>query len=128
ISDGTATRLGTIPGSDVVQISRNQAAAPQITIQCAAGIYYIQSDVVAMVSDVDLPTPVISQDQVAGFTAYGLADRRVFLSSINETQTINGLDFQTAEQSPDPLKRVKGNGGDLVVFKQRSVEFWRNTG
>jgi hypothetical protein len=127
IEDGTATRIGTIPGSDFVQLSRNQASDPQVTVHCAAGDFFIENDIVVKVTDTDLPATT-SQDQVGGYTAYGLEDRRVFLSSLNETQTIDGTDFATAEQSPDPLVRVKGDRGDLYVFKTETMEPWRNTG
>ena len=124
----TVTRVGVIPGTDVVQPSRNQATMPQISVHCDAGEFYIASDVINTVTDADLPTPVVSQDHLSGYTIYGLADRRFFLSSLNACQTIDGTDFATAEQGPDPLVRVKADRGDLFIFKQRSVEMWRNTG
>jgi hypothetical protein len=126
-SAGTATRVGTIPGNDIVQISRNQAADPQISIHSDAGEYFIENDVVKKVTDTDLPTAV-SQDQVGGYTAYGIEDRRVFISEINDCQTIDAEDYATAEQSADPLVKVKGDRGDLFVFKSQTVEPWRNTG
>jgi hypothetical protein len=126
-SAGVATRVGTIPGNDYVQISRNQASDPQITIHCNAGDFKIENDVVTKIIDADLPATV-SQDQIGGYTAYGIVDRRVFISEINETETIDGLDFATAEQSPDPLVKVKGDRGDLYVFKEQTTEPWRNTG
>jgi hypothetical protein len=52
-------------------MSINQAAAPQITIQCDAGRFYIESDVVRKVTDADLPDTIVSQDHVGGYTAYG---------------------------------------------------------
>lgn len=125
--DGTVTRIGTLPGSDRVQFSRNQANPVQISMSCEAGQFYIESDVVKEVTDTDLPDGVISQDQLGGYTAYLLADRRFFISSINACQTIDGLDYATAEQSADPAKRIKADG-DLFIFKTRQTEQWRNTG
>ncbi len=125
--DGTVTRIGTLPGSDQVQLSRNQAATVQVSISCAAGQFYIENDLVKKVTDVDLPDGVISQDQLGGYTTYLLEDRRFFLSSINECQTVDGLDYATAEQSADPAVRVKADG-DLFIFKRRQTEQWRNTG
>lgn len=127
LQSGTVTRIGILPGNDIVQLSRNQALVPQISIHCAAGEFYIENDVVKRVTDVDLPTPVISQDHIGGYTVYALADRRFFLSSLNVCQDIDGLDFATAEQSPDPLMRVKVDG-DAFFFKRRQIEQWRNTG
>jgi hypothetical protein len=127
-SDGTATSIGIVAGNDIVQLSRNQADPVQISIHCDAGEYYIENDIIKNVTDTDLPSNVISQDHAGGYTAYGLDDRRFFLSSINECQTIDGTDFATAEQSADPLVRVKADRGDLFLMKKRSIEPWRNTG
>ena len=124
---GVATRIGTVPGNDVVQMSRNQATIPQVSIHCAAGEFYIENDVVKRVTDEDLPAGTVSQDHLGGYTIYGNADRRFFISSLNACQQIDGLDFATAEQSPDPLVRVKADG-DLFLFKRRQVEQWRVTG
>jgi hypothetical protein len=127
VENGTATRIGTIPGSDFVQLSRNQAEDPQVTVHTQLGDYYIENDTVIKVTDTDLPATV-SQDQIGGYTAYGIEDRRVFISAINETQTIGAEDYATAEQSADPLVKVKGDRGDLLIFKAETTEPWRNTG
>ena len=124
---GAATRIGTVPGNDIVQLSRNQATVPQISIHCAAGEFYIENDAVKRVTDEDLPAGTVSQDHLGGYTVYGNADRRFFISSLNACQEIDGLDFATAERSPDPLLRVKADG-DLFLFKRRQVEQWRVTG
>jgi hypothetical protein len=129
----TATRIGVIPGTDPVQMSRNGAENIQVSIHCDAGEFYIQSDVVLGVTDTDLVnpdpvSPVISQDGVSGYTVYGLADRRFFISSIDACQDIDGTDYATAEQSAGPLVRVKADRGDLFLFKTDMVEPWRNTG
>ncbi len=124
----TKTRLGVIPGTDPVQISRNQADPVQISIHCAIGEYYIENDIVKSVTDAELETPVISQDHVSGYTVYGLENRKFFLSQINECQTVDSTDYATAEQGPDPLVRVKADRGNLFIFKQKSIEPWRNTG
>lgn len=128
----TKTRVGTIPGSDVVQMSRNQHTdadgdSPQVSIHCNAGEFYIESDSVYQVTDEDLPDGVVSQDHIGGYTVYGLDDRRFFISSLNECQTIDGTDYATAEQSADPLVRVKADG-DLFLFKRKQTEQWRVTG
>lgn len=127
VEAGTSTRIGTLPGNDIVQMSRNQADPVQISIHSERGEFYIENDVVKRVTDEDLPEDVVSQDQIAGSTIYGIRDRRFFKSEISACQTIDGTDYATAEQSPGPLKRVKADG-DLFLFKTDSVETWRNTG
>jgi hypothetical protein len=123
---GAAVRVGTVPGNDVVQMSRNQAATTQISIHCAAGEFYIENDIVKQVTDEDLPT-AISQDQLGGYTLYGIVDGRFFISSINACQEVDGTDYATAEQTAAPLVRIKADG-DLFLFKKDEVEQWRNTG
>lgn len=126
LESGAATRIGTIPGSDNVQMSRNQATIPQISIHCGAGEFYIENDIVKKVTDEDLPTAV-SQDQLGGYTTYGIDDGRFFISSIYACQEISGTDYATAEQTAGKLLRVKADG-DLFLFKTDEVEQWRNTG
>lgn len=123
----TVTRIGTIPGTDVVQMSRNQADPVQISIHTERGEFYIENDVVKRVTDDDLPD-AISQDHAGGYTVYGIDDRRFFLSALNACDDISSNDYATAEQSADPLVRVKADGGDLFLFKHKTVEPWRNTG
>lgn len=125
--DGTCTRVGVIPGTDIVQISRNQADPAQISIHTGRAEFYIENDVVKKVTDSDLPA-VKSTDYVGGYTVYGIEDRRFFISSINDCSSVNGLDYATAEQSPGPLVRVKGDRGEAFIFKTDSAEQWRNTG
>lgn len=127
LESGSATRIGTIPGNDIVQMSRNQATIPQISIHCDNGDFYIENDVVKHIIDDDLPEGIVSQDHLGGYTIYGLGDRRFFISSLNACQHVDGLDFATAEQSPDPLVRIKADG-DLFIFKRKQIEQWRNTG
>jgi hypothetical protein len=123
----TATRVGIIPGTDAVQLSRNQADPVQISIHCGLGEFYVEDDVVKTVTDEHLPDAV-SQDHVSGYTVYGLEDRRFFISEINDCSEVDATDYATAEQSPDPLVRVKADRGDLFLYKKNSVEIWRNTG
>lgn len=123
----TATRVGTVPGTDIVQIVRNQKATPQIGILTAAGVFVIESDAITKIDDEDLPTPV-SIAQQGGYTIFGIEDGRFFLSSINEMKEIDGTDFATAEQSPDKLIRVWADRGELFIMSQRTIEPWRNTG
>lgn len=129
LSDGSATRIGTIPGTDQVQLSRNQASPVQISIHCAAGEYYIQADNVRSVTDVDVTDEqIVTQDNVKGFTVYGASNGKFIYSAINDCSDVDGLDFATAEQVADSLVRVKANGPDVFFFSVQSIEPWRVTG
>lgn len=123
----TATRIGIVPGVDQVQVSRNQADPPQITFTCDAGNYYLQAESVKAITDPDLPETV-TNDYGGGYTIYGIEDGRFFVSSIHETQTVDGTDYATAEQYADKLKRIKVDGSDVFIFGETSIEPWRITG
>lgn len=124
----TSTHVGTIPGTDPVQLSRNMADIPQISISCAAGQFYIEADVVKSITDTDLIDNVVTQDGTAGYTIFGSSTGVFQLSAINDCNSIDGLDFATAEQNPDGLLRVFVYRGELLLFGNRTIEQWRNTG
>ena len=126
-STPTATRVGTIPGIDRVQMERNQKATPQVTIYCAEGVFVLENDVITRVTDADLPA-VIGITYVDGYNVYGVAGGKFYISGLNEATTIDGLDFAAAEQYPDNLVRPFTDRGELILFGQLSTEFWRNTG
>lgn len=121
----TATRIGTIPGIDQVEMSRNQADPVQISIHCAAGDYYVEADIVKTVSAALFPAATVCSESVSGYTLYGLATGQFFFSSINQTQLIDPLDFATAEQYADKLTRIKADGSDILFFSHTSIEPWR---
>src|SRR6266516_1116449 len=104
-SAGTATRIGTVPGNDTVQLSRNQNASPQVVIWSQYGGFQVidtNTDALSNVSDPDLPAGV-TQDYVSGFHVYGIGDRRFFLSSINDAKLIDALDFDYFQQQAGKL-------------------------
>lgn len=121
-----ATRIGTVPGNDQVQLSRNQASPVQISIHCELGEYYIEADIVKAVSDIDVTDEVVvSQTNSKGRTIY-LAESGKFLwSAISNCNAVDGLDFATAEQVADRGVRVKESGPDVIFFSHSSIEPWR---
>jgi hypothetical protein len=125
----TATRIGTIPGSDLVQLSRNQkASTPQVIVRSDAGLQVIESDTVAFVTDADLPSNSITADFVSGYSVYGFEDRSFYISAINDAQSIDPLDFATFQQRAGKLVRAIENAGNLLGFGNEWFEVWRDTG
>ena len=49
-------------------------------------------------------------------------------SDIDAPETLNGLNFATAEQRPDKLLRAMTIGGSLMLFGEKSTEIWAATG
>lgn len=122
------TRVGTIPGTDIVQISRNQADPVQVSIHCDRGEFYIEADVVKRVTDDGLPDDIVTQDHANGITIYGGENGEAWPSQINDCADIDTTDQFTAESSADKLTRIKVDGGDAYLFGERTIEPWRLTG
>lgn len=120
-------RIGTIPGTDQVVMHRNQADPVQISIDCAAGQFYIEADIVKTVDADQFTTAPVTSDYAGGYTVYGEESGRFDFSTINACETVDPLDFATAEQYADKLVRIKSDGSDVFMFSRTSIEPWRVT-
>lgn len=123
----TATRIGTVPGTDQVVMHRNQADPVQISIDCNAGQFYIEADSVKTVDPDQFTTAPVTSEHAGGYTIYGEENGRFDYSTINAAQTVDPLDFATAEQYADKLVRIKSDGSDVFMFSRTSIEPWRIT-
>jgi hypothetical protein len=125
--NGTTLRIGVVPGTGQVQLSRNQAATPEITVM-GDGHQIISSDSVQYVLDPSLPDDPITQDYVSSYNVIGYEDRRFFLSAIDNALSFDALDFDAFDQYAGKLVRVKGDGGQLFGFCSRWFEVYNNSG
>lgn len=127
-SDGSSLRIGTIPGTDPVQLSRNQKADPQVFVQTAADCFILESDTVATITDVDFPDDIVSADYVGGYTVV-LQENRIFnISGLNSSKDWGDLDFATFEQRAGKGVRVMEDNGELIGLNSSWMEFWRDRG
>ena len=124
----TTTRIGTLPGIDVVQMSRNQNADAELFIQTSADCFVIASDSVNTITDGDFPADIITADYASGYTVVGQEDRSFNISSINDSLAWAALDFDTFQQKAGKLIRIEENAGEIVGFCSSWMEFWRDTG
>jgi hypothetical protein len=126
-SDGTATRVGTIPGVAQVELSRNQNSDPQITILGPAGSQIVESDATIFVTDGDLPSGAITQCNAVNRTIYGYEDRTGYFSGINESGTVGALDYFTFDSQAGKLLKVKANRGELFGFGNSWTDVFAKT-
>lgn len=128
-SGGTATAItGSMPGTDQVQMSRNQRSPnPQIVLQGQFGTRIIENDVIFTIADLDFPSNVISADVASDYAVYGVSDRSFYISAINNALDIPG-DFDIFDETAGKLIRVQEDGGELIGMRDRGMEWWRNTG
>ena len=71
------------------------------------------------------PVDVTFQD---GYGNLGYADGKFQITSPYAFQTLNALEYATAESNPDGLLRILADHGELVLCGSETVEFWGNTG
>lgn len=124
---GSVTNIGGMPGGDgPVFMARNLASPPQIAMVSDGVVRVISSDQVSVLNDPDLPPPN-SVTHLGGYFIFSISDGRFFITAANDI-TVDALDFATAEANPDGLVRAFAFDDVLVLFGNRSTEFWSLTG
>jgi hypothetical protein len=120
------SNLGTISTSTglcEINCSRNR-----IVVVTGGPTYYYDGATFAQITDVDLPTNVVSACYYAGRWYYAEKDTSTFYwSAIGDPTTIDGLAFATAEGSADEILNIFAMGDDLVIAGPNSVEFFYST-
>lgn len=123
----TVTLVGGIPSDGLVTMARNrQSPNPQAVIVADGQWYVYQNGSLTTGSDTDLETPIFVTVK-DGYFVFLSESGRFTISGIDDI-TIDGLDFATAQTSPDGGVALATRGNDLLVFGERSTEFWVNTG
>lgn len=93
----------------------------------SAGVLYGMT-----LADVSTPTVlrsgVSSVDFIDGFFVLSELDSGRFLSSGQYAQTIDDLDFATAEAAPDNLVRLLVSNREVILFGEDTAEVWYNAG
>lgn len=124
-----AVSLGNI-GTTTGAVSMAQNGTQVLILDGVHG-YLAQSTTLTQITDLDFPNGVTQCTSIDGyFIATGLADSEQFF--INETprrgQRWSGLDFASAEGSPDFTIACVSCQRELWLFGSESVEVWTNTG
>jgi len=121
------TLIDGLPSDGYVTMARNrQAPDPQCVIVADGSWWIYQSGVLTEGSDPDLESPIFVT-QKDGYFVFLSESGRFTISGIDDT-TIDGLDFANAQTSADKGVALATRGTDLLIFGERSTEFWVNTG
>lgn len=125
-SDGSGTLIGTLPGTDKVNMSNN---GTQVAIVTGTDGYIATESSVVQITDVNFPdvSSVTYQD---GYFIWTIADTSQFqLSPLNDgTGPYDPLDVATAEVSPDNLVAAFADHDDLFLMGVDTIEPWYNSG
>ncbi|MBU6232389.1 hypothetical protein KGP36_07180 [Patescibacteria group bacterium] len=126
---GNSTQIGVVVGTAPVGFSQNNKQPnPQITICADSAVYVLENDVLTSIPRTVLPAGVHSTVHMNGYTLFGVSDGRVFSSDILSSTSINALNFDTAQRSPDPGTKLFIVGEDLWYFGASSLEVFRYIG
>lgn len=128
-ADGTATSLGTIPGTGRVVMSHNQiASGNQLVIGngSAGYVYNTVTEAFAQITDAGFPglkaTDFLGQ-YILGVEPLG---RYWFHSDLADATSYNTLDRYEAETAPDKIQGLIASHNEVLVFGNRTIEPWVN--
>jgi hypothetical protein len=125
---GAAVLLGTLSTS----VGRVNFADNGIQIMLVDGIYgyiyNVNTTTFAKITDVDFP----GGDSVTFFNGRFVVNKpntgQFYISALYDGLSWDALDFATAESDPDNIVRVITESGQLVIYGERTTEFWGDSG
>ena len=123
-SSGSRTSVGHISGTGPVIMALNSVG--QIGVTNKLGRFYVidtTADTIQQINTADIGE-FNSVCWVAGYFVLTLPDGRFFNTALNDGTSINGLDYATAEGSPDGLLGGTTLGSELWLFGTDTIEVW----
>lgn len=124
-SGGTATSIGTLPGTDRVAKANNGTQAVLIT---GTSGYVATSSSVAAITDADF-RPAAAVDFLDNYLLFVEANSgRFFASDLASATSYDALDFATAEAAPDNLVSIIVTQRQALLLGEDTSEIWWNAG
>jgi hypothetical protein len=125
---GVATLIGAVAGSGPVVMSVNDAAQLAIALSDGTGyIYDSTAGTLNKITDEDFfGGPTVGY--LNGYIIWGTADERFQISAVDAGADYDALDFASAESSPDNLKRIYVDHGEVWLMGEETIEIWYNSG
>lgn len=122
---GSATNQGVIEGTEPVIIANNGFEAAIVADEIT---YVWDGSALAQVTDPDFQqsTSVAFIDQYLVFTIYNSGSFQI--SALADAESYDALDVASAETQPDKLRRVIVQGGEVLLFGDKSLEGWDDVG
>lgn len=121
---GTATSLGTIPGSTPVMMADN---GTELAIQAGStGYVYSGGTLHGSIPNLPSVANVVYMDGYMVWTVYN--SDQFIISALNDALTYDPLDVATVEGDPDNIVGVVNNHRELQFFGERTIEIWYNAG
>ena len=129
--DGTATKLGTVPGTGMVSMSYGLADTGYQVLVANGTVGYLYDSgakTFKRIADSAYPGAVVV-DYINGyFIQIEPSKRYAFVSTAADGATYDAMDRFQAEGAPDRLVTLKVLGNEVWLFGQRTTEVWGATG
>lgn len=130
-SDGTATKLGTVPGTGLVSMSYGLADTGYQVVVVNGSVGYLYDSgakTFRRIADPAYPGAVVV-DYINGyFIGIEPSKRYFFISAAGDAANYDSLDRFQAEGAPDRLVTLKVLNNEVWIFGQRTTEVWGATG
>lgn len=132
-ADGIGVPLGTIPGVGRVQMTHNQfSTGYQVLVENGQGgggyVYNTVDGTFAKITDEAYPGSISSDYLDSYLLGVEPLGRYWFHSNLANATDYNSLDRYEAEASPDKIVGLAVSQFEVVVFGQRTIEFFFNAG
>lgn len=130
-SAGAVTDLGTVASTGIVTMGRNRREPNgQIGLSSGGTFYVLEADVLTTVSLAALGSAgtLVAVLSHHGYFLLLMSNGEFFISSVDAGTALDPLDFAASNANPDGLISGAVRGDDVVLFGERSTEFWRDTG
>lgn len=130
-TNGTTTSIGTIPGVGRVSFAHNQIEnGNEIAIFNGQSgyVYNTVAGALTQITDPAFPgSPVADylDGYILGVDPFG---RDWFHSELNQATQYSSIDRYDAESQPDKIVSLIVTNGEVLVFGERTAEFFRNAG
>lgn len=124
---GTLTSRGTISTTTGRVDMATDGDVVLITTGTNGYTFTLATNSLAVIADGDFPQAAKTCAWLDGNFIVDLGTGDQFQISVDGT-TWDPLDIATAESAPDGLVRVFADHGEVVLFGERTTEFWGNTG
>ena len=128
ISGGVATLLGTV-ANDGLPVSMSHNIFELLIVSSGQGwVVQKATDALTKVSDPEFPDALIA-DFIDGYGIMAEKESgRFWYTTIDDFETISGIDFATAEGSPDDLVSLIVDHREIFLFGKKTTERWYNAG
>lgn len=127
-NNGTTTSLGTLSTYGGRVAFADNGTQIMMVDGTYGYIYNNQTLTFTKITDVDFPASTTVCFFNGRFVVNKNNTGQFFISALYDGLTWDALDFATAESDPDNLVRVMSDGGQLVLYGDRTTEIWGDSG